>query len=96
MWPMGNSGYETIDGIERVHLRFLKHILNFNSSIPNFMVYGETNRFPLYINIDTRMVGFGAKLILCHENKICQFMYLYISFELLHRIFKPRFVVKTI
>lgn len=31
-------GYENIDVIERVHLRFLKHILK--SSTPSFMVYG--------------------------------------------------------
>ena len=39
-------GYENIDVIERVHVRFLKHILNLKSSTCSFMVYGETGRFP--------------------------------------------------
>lgn len=71
-------GQENIDVIERVDLRFLKHILNLKSSTPNVMVYGETGRFPLYITIYTRMVGFGATMILCHENKLCKCMYMYL------------------
>lgn len=71
-------GYENIDVIECVDLRFLKHILDLESSTLNFMVYGETDRFPLYITIYTIMVGFGAKMILCHKNKLCKFMYTYL------------------
>lgn len=67
-------GYENIDVIERVHLRFLKHILNLKSSTPSFMVYGETGRFPSYITIYTRMIGFGAKMMLCQEKKLCKTM----------------------
>lgn len=51
-------GYENIDVIERVHLRFLKQILNLKSSILSFMVYGKTRRFSLYIIIYTRMIEF--------------------------------------
>lgn len=70
-------GYENIDVIDRVRLRFLKHILNLKRSTPSFMVYGETDRFPLYITIYTRMTGFLAKMILC-QNKLCKNMYTYL------------------
>lgn len=70
--------YENIDVIKCVHLWILKHILNLKSSIPIFMIYGETDRFPLYITIHTRMIGFGAKMILCQENKLCKTMYMYL------------------
>ena len=39
-------GYENLQVVERIHLKFLKHILQFKSSAPSFMVYGETGRFP--------------------------------------------------
>lgn len=71
-------GYENIDVIERVHLRFLKHILNLKNSTPRFMVCGETGRFALYITIYTRMIGFWAKMMLCQENKLCKTMYMYL------------------
>jgi hypothetical protein len=71
-------GYENIDIIERVHLRFIKHILNLKSSTPSFMVYGETGRYPLYVTVYTRMASFWAKLLCSDENKICKTIYLYL------------------
>ena len=38
-------GYENLDVVEREDLKFLKLILNFISSTPNCMVYGETGRY---------------------------------------------------
>ena len=35
-------GYEQLEVIEKVHLRFLKFVLNLKSSTPNSMIYGET------------------------------------------------------
>jgi hypothetical protein len=71
-------GYENIDIVERVQLRFIKHILNFKSSTPSFMVYGETGSYPLYVTVYTRMASFWAKLLCSHENKICKTIYLYL------------------
>ena len=39
-------GYNQIILIEKLHLKFCKHILNVKPSTPNFMVYGELGRFP--------------------------------------------------
>ena len=44
--------------IEKIHLKFCKLILHLKQSTPNFMIYGELGRFPLYIDItsvDTEM-----------------------------------------
>ena len=37
-------GFESLDIIERIHLKFLKYIFNLKSSTPTYMVYGETGR----------------------------------------------------
>ena len=56
-------GYENIDIIEKVHLKFLKFILNLKSSTPNCMVYGLTGRYPLLITVKTRMIMYWAKIL---------------------------------
>lgn len=71
-------GYENIEIIERVHLKFLKHILNLKSCTPSYMVYGETGRFPLYITIFTRMISFWANIINSSENKLSKITYMYV------------------
>ena len=51
-------GFENIDIIECVHLKFLKYIFNLKSSTPSYMVYGETGRYPLYVIVYTRMISY--------------------------------------
>ena len=55
-------GYGNLDIIERCQLKFYKQILNLKKSTPTFMVYGELGTFPLFIDIQCRMVSFWAKL----------------------------------
>jgi hypothetical protein len=49
-------GFSCLSLIERLHLKFCKHILNLSNSTPNFMVYRELGRYPLCINVKVRMV----------------------------------------
>lgn len=51
-------GFENIDIIERVHLRFCKLILHLKQSTPNFMVYGELGRYPISLIMKVRMIKF--------------------------------------
>ena len=51
-------GFENLDIIERLHLKFCKFILRLKSSNPNYMIYGELARYPLYITVKTRMISF--------------------------------------
>jgi hypothetical protein len=71
-------GYENLDIIERVHLKFLKYILCMKSSTPSYMVYGESGRFPLSITIHSRMVSYWAKILQGQENKIVSTVYRYL------------------
>ena len=57
IWGFGN-----LDIIERVQLKFFKHILNLKRSTPSFMIYGELGVFPIYIDIQSRMVSFWTKV----------------------------------
>ena len=75
-------GYTSLSLVERLHLKFCKHILNLNNSTPNFMVYGELGRYPLSINIKVRMITFWAKMILSNKLSTC-------AYALLHRQNSP-------
>ena len=68
-------GFENLDLIERLHLKFLKYVLNLKSSTPAYMVYGETGRFPLYISIYCRMISHWAKLLSGPSSKIVCTLY---------------------
>lgn len=48
--------------IERVDVKYLKHVLNLISCTLNYIVYGETRHFSLYVTIYTRMFLFLATL----------------------------------
>ena len=44
-------GFNEAKDIERVHLKFCKYILKMKTSTLNEMVYGEVERYPLFIEI---------------------------------------------
>ena len=56
-------GYGKNDIIEQIHLKFLKHLLHMKKSTPNSIVYGETGRYPIEINIKTRMITYWCGLL---------------------------------
>lgn len=74
-------GYENIEVIERVHLKFLKYVFNLKSSTPSYMVYGETGRFPLCINVYTRMISYWSKLFTNSESKIVSVLYKFLVLQ---------------
>ena len=67
--PMLNYGSEIwglqadLNVIERVHLFALKRFLNVSSKTPNSLVYGETGRHPLFINIYVKCIKFWLRII---------------------------------
>jgi len=61
---------EKLDLVEKIHLKFIKLSLRLGKSTPNFMVYGESGRHPLYGDVKHRMVTFWAKLISGKESKL--------------------------
>ena len=67
-------GFENKNIIEKLHIQFLKQILSIRNSTPNYMVYGESGRYPLEVNIKLRMLNFWSKL-LCENNKLSSSIY---------------------
>ena len=49
--------------VERVQLKFFKHILNLKKSTPSFMIYGKLGVYPLEIDIKSRPIAYWTKLI---------------------------------
>ena len=64
-----------LDVLERVVLKYLKLILNMKTSTPNFMVYGETGVYPIYINIYCRMISFWASIVSGSPTKLSYSIY---------------------
>ena len=69
-------GFANLDVLERVVLKYLKLILNMKTSTPNFIVYGETGVYPIYIDIYCRMISFWATLVSGPLTKLSYSMYL--------------------
>lgn len=68
-------GYGNLDIIERCQLKFYKQILNLKRSTPSFMVYGKLGAYPLFIDIQYRMVSFWAKMRDGGHNEIATNLY---------------------
>ena len=56
-------GFGSTQIIEKVQLKFFKHILNLKKSTPSFMIYGELGVYPLEIDIKSRTIAYWTKLI---------------------------------
>ena len=67
-------GFGNLKIIEKIHLQFCKIILGVRISTPKVMVYGETVRFSLEINIKMKMVSFWYKMVSCTQNKVLHIM----------------------
>ena len=68
-------GFTNTAMIERVHLKFCKLLLHLKQSTPDFMIYGELGRYPMEIQIKTRMISYWSKLISGKETKIAHLFY---------------------
>jgi hypothetical protein len=52
-------GFENLDTIEKMHLKFCKIVLNLKTSTPNIMihVYGGLCRTPLSVNVNDEILS---------------------------------------
>ena len=69
-------GFQCIPLLEKLQIKFYKCILKLRQSTPTQMVLGETGKYPLIINIKTRLLLYWYNLI-CPENrhKLASIMY---------------------
>lgn len=70
-------GYENLDIIEKVYLKFLKFIFNFKFSILNCMVYGEIGRYLLLFFVKIKMIMYWVKVLIVYDCKFINVIYCY-------------------
>jgi hypothetical protein len=68
-------GYENIDILKKVHVKFCKLMLNLKTSTPNFMLYGELGTYPLNITVKLKILSFWSKLIDGKQSKLSSLIY---------------------
>jgi hypothetical protein len=56
--------------IEKVHLYALKRFLNVSAHTPNFLVYGESGRYPLYINAYCRSIKYWLHVLQLPDDRL--------------------------
>jgi hypothetical protein len=57
----GVWGFNQSRLLERLHLKFCKHILTLKTSTPTYMIYDELGRYSISISIKVHMISFWAK-----------------------------------
>jgi len=65
---VGIWGYTKSKEIERIHLKFLKRLLNVKQRTSTAVVYGEVGRFPRFINRYVRIIKYWCKI--CNSDNI--------------------------
>ena len=55
-------GCTRAENCERIHRKFCKWVLNVKINTNNYAIYGETGRFPLYIERHVRMIKYWFKI----------------------------------
>ena len=56
--------------IESVHLGALKWFLNVSFRTPKLMAYGETGRFPIFINAKMRSIRYWLKILKMDKDRL--------------------------
>ena len=76
-------GFEKFDILQKLQVKFYKIVLKLRVSTPNMMVFGETGRFPLRVDVKVRILSFWYKLISeQNKNKLSSIIY-----KLQHRLY---------
>lgn len=62
IWGTGNC-----DIIDRIQLKFFKHIFHLKKSTPSFMIYGELGVTPISVDIKAKTISFWSKIVSQHD-----------------------------
>ena len=68
-------GYENVDILERVHTKFCKIILKCSKFVHNSVIYAELGRYPIYLEVNRRMLNFWSRTLLGSDKKFSSVMY---------------------
>ena len=69
------TGFENSEILERLCTQFYKIILNVKKSTPNCILYGELGRYPISIQIKSRMICFWQRIVNGKQEKIAHRLY---------------------
>ena len=64
------GAFETGEIIEKLHLYAMKKFLNVEARTPNDLVYGELNRYPIYLNSYVKCISYWLKLTRMENHKL--------------------------
>ena len=68
-------GYNKLDMLERLHLKFCKMLMRVKQSTPDVMVYGETGRLCLEYHVKLRMINFWSSIVCGSHDKLTYTIY---------------------
>ena len=68
-------GFENLDVIEKLHVKFMKVLLRCSKFTPSVMLYGDLGRFPLEVTVKAKMISFWNRLIGCKLPKWSNMLY---------------------
>ena len=68
-------GINVCKEIEQFHLSFMKSVLGVKPTTNSCLIYAETGRYPLYINVYTRIIKYWLKLVTMPEHKYVCIVY---------------------
>ena len=66
LWGLDKAAVHT----EKVHLFALKKFLGVHMRTPNDLVYGETGRYPIYVNWYVRTISYWLKMYRMEEQRL--------------------------
>ena len=72
-------GFEEIQIIEKLHCEFLRTITKLRKSTPLYMVYAELGRFPIEINVKSRMLNYWFSLKNTSTFKFSNLIYIFMK-----------------
>ena len=76
-------GYNNRDIVKRLHLKFCKILLRVKKSTTSAMVYGELDRLPLSMQVQSRFLNFWFKLTY-DKKRNCQTYYTDLCLNWMH------------
>jgi hypothetical protein len=63
-------GLSRLDNIEKIHTMAIKRFLNVPAKVPNKFVYGETARYPLFINSVMKCIRYWLRILKLDETRL--------------------------
>ena len=61
-------GIYNISNIDKIHIKYCKAILGVRQQTPNYTVFGELGRYPLYVICKERALNFWIKILKCNKS----------------------------